>query len=40
MTLFAFREAKSHEWTFCDPIKIGSVKHGHASQNENMDSFP
>ena len=22
MTLFAFRGAKSHEWTFCDHIKI------------------
>ena len=21
MTLFAFREVKSHEWTFYDPIK-------------------
>ena len=24
MTLFAFRGAKSHEWTFCDPIKVES----------------
>ena len=22
MTLFAFRGAKSHEWTFCDPINV------------------
>ena len=22
MTLFAFRRAKSHEWTFCDHINI------------------
>ena len=25
MTLFAFRGAKSHEWTFCDPIKVEEV---------------
>jgi hypothetical protein len=28
MTLFAFRGAKSHEWTFCDPIKL-MTKTGH-----------
>jgi len=22
MTLFAFRGAKSHEWTFCDLVKL------------------
>jgi len=26
MTLFAFRGAKSHEWTFCDPINSITVK--------------
>jgi hypothetical protein len=26
MTLFAFRKAKSHEWTFCDPINFDEKK--------------
>jgi hypothetical protein len=25
MTLFAFRGAKIHEWTFYDPIKLSSL---------------
>ena len=29
MTLFAFRGAKSHEWTFCDPIKVDDFAKSH-----------
>jgi hypothetical protein len=29
MTLFAFRGAKSHEWTFCDPIKVDGFSKSH-----------
>ncbi len=25
MTLFAFRGAKSHEWTFCDPVTMERI---------------
>ncbi len=36
MTLFAFREAKSHEWTFCDPIMF-EVKLG--VQNTELEGW-
>jgi hypothetical protein len=29
MTLFSFRGAKSHEWTFCDPIKVDDLTKSH-----------
>ncbi len=29
MTFFVFRGAESHEWTFCDPIKVDDFVKGH-----------
>jgi hypothetical protein len=36
MTLFTFRGAKSHEWTFCDPIKIDIIQHPGSNQGRKV----